>query len=301
MQLFVSPKSNDQSIDEDHANLYSQSDEYLPTPLKGASLSKLNNFIENTNGRDVSPVRSQLHCPLEEVSDSTRRYFKRKSMQTCLTTLECIAPGQSSDLFELISKSTTAETTFADDKDIVGRLITLYNSASSRVTQLEILSLFVQDYSKAQLKEMIPGITKWRIDEARRHAALYGPGTSKEVTKAHRARMDPVKVDHFIDFISQPHFLQDVAFGTRIIKLSDGTTLEIPNVIRTVTSSRLVNLYIRSCHEKGFEPLGRSTLFSVLKVRVFSNVNNSKSSNEIYMLFSSVLITAFYIYLRQYT
>ena len=80
--------------------------------------------------------------------------------------------------------------------------------------------------------------------------------------------MNPVKVDHFIDFISQPHahFLQDVAFGTRTLKLSSGTTLEIPNVIRTVTSSRLVDLYVKTCKESDFEHLERSTLFSIVKV-----------------------------------
>lgn len=236
------------------------------------SLTNLNNFIQTTSSRDISPVRAQLHSPLEDVSKSTLRYYKRKSLQSCLTTLECIAPGQSSELFGIISRNKT-ELTAGEDKDLVPRLITLYHSTSSRVTKLEILSLFAQDYSKSKLKEMIPGITKWRIDEARRHAALYGPGTVKEVPKTHRATMNPVKVDHFIDFISQPHFLQDVAFGTRNMKLSDGTVLEIPNVIRTVTSTRLVNLYTKSCCENGFQPLGRSTLFSILKVRVNSYIN----------------------------
>ena len=131
---------------------------------------------------------------------------------------------------------------------------------------MEILSIFAQDYSKSQLKQMIPGISMWRIDEARKHAALYGAGTTKEIPKTHRARMNPVKVDHFIDFISQPHFLQDVAFGTRTLKHSSGTTLEIPNVIRTVTSSKLVDLYVKTCKESDFEHLERSTLFNILKV-----------------------------------
>ena len=80
--------------------------------------------------------------------------------------------------------------------------------------------------------------------------------------------MNTAKVDHFIDFISQPHFLQDVAFGTRTVTLSTGKAMEIPNVIRTVTSTRLVNLYIAMCKENDFEHLGRSSLFSILQVLV---------------------------------
>ncbi len=111
------------------------------------------------------------------------------------------------------------------------------------------------------MTEMIPGLTKYRIDEARKHAALSGPGKPVEVPTVRRARMDPVKVGHFIDFISSPFYLLDVAFGTKSLKLANGEVLDIPNVVRTVTSSILVNLYLSFCQECQFEPLGRSTLF----------------------------------------
>ena len=242
--------------------------EYYPTPYKGQHLASLNNLIEKVYGRDVSPVRAQLHSPIEEISESTARYYKRKSVQSCIVALECIAPGQSGALFELVSSQQNTNSVDSTESDIVNKLISLYKDTTARVTRLEILSIFVQDYSKSQLKEMLPGLTKWRIDEARKHAALYGPGMPKEVPQTYRTRMDPAKVDHFIDFISQPHFLQDVAFGTRHLKLSTGKKLEIPNVIRTVTSSRLVKLYCATCKENGYDPLERSTLFSIFRLSV---------------------------------
>ena len=255
------------SHDDSVLSLDSTSDaEYFPTPQKGHHLASINNLIGSVKGRDVSPIRAQLHSPIKDVSPSTARYYKKKSLQTCMAALECIAPGQSNELFELISNHKGEQNTVPIENEIVQKLITLYQDTSSRITRLEILSIFAQDYSKSQLKQMIPGITMWRIDEARKHAALYGAGTTKEIPKTHRTRMNPVKVDHFIDFISQPHFLQDVAFGTRTLKLSSGTTLEIPNVIRTVTSSRLVDLYVKTCKESDFEHLERSTLFSILKL-----------------------------------
>jgi hypothetical protein len=240
--------------------------EYFPTPQKGHQLVSINNLIRSVHGRDVSPIRAQLRSPIRDVSQSTARYYKRKSLQTCIATLECIAPGQSNELFEIISSDKFERNTVAPENEVVQKLVTLYQDTSSRTTRLEILSIFSQDYSKSQLKQMMPGVTTWRIDEARKHAALYGAGTTKEIPKTHRTRLNPAKVDHFIDFISQPHFLQDVAFGTRTLKLSNGTTMEIPNVVRTVTSSRLVDLYIATCKENDFEYLGRSTLFSILKV-----------------------------------
>ena len=53
---------------------------------------------------------------------------------------------------------------------------------------------------------MIPGLSKWRIDQARKHAALVGPGRLKDPPEIRRTRLDPVRVDHFIDFIASPHY-----------------------------------------------------------------------------------------------
>ncbi|CAB4012091.1 Transposon Tf2-6 poly [Paramuricea clavata] len=167
--------------------------EYFPTPQKGHQLVSINNLIRIVHGRDVSPIRAQLRSPIRDVSQSTDRYYKRKSLQTCIATLEYIAPGQSNELFEIVSSDKFERNTVAPENEVVQKLVTLYQDSSSRTTRLEM-----------------PGITTWRIDEARKHAALYGAGTAKEIPKTHRTRLN-----HFIDFISQPHFLQDVAFWTR--------------------------------------------------------------------------------------
>ena len=81
-------------------------------------------------------------------------------------------------------------------------------------------------------------------------------------------KLDPVKVDHFLDFISSPSFLQDVAYGTRNLKLSTCEKIEIPSVVNTVISSPLVQLYLKYCAESAFEPMRRSTLFSIIKVSI---------------------------------
>ena len=47
--------------------------------------------------------------------------------------------------------------------------------------------------------------------------------------------------NHFLDFISRPNFVQDVAYGTKTLKLSNEEKMEIPNVVRTVIASRIVD------------------------------------------------------------
>ena len=141
------------------------------------------------------------------------------------------------------------------------------SASTQRYNRQQILPLFAGDYSKTELLQMIPGLTKWRIDEARKHAFKNKPGQPIEPPILQRTRLDPVKVDHFLDFISSPPpFLQDVAYGTRNLKLSTGEKIEIPSVVRTVISSRLVQMYLKYCAESAFEPLRRSTLFSIIKV-----------------------------------
>ena len=161
------------------------------------------------------------------------------------------------------------------DNQLLGRLINLYEEANSWYTRQQILSIFVCDHSKSELSTLIPGLTKWRIDEARKHAFLNEPGQQIEPPQIKRSRLHPAKVDHFLDFVSSPSFLQDVAYGTKKLKLSDGDTLEIPNAVRTVIASRLVRLYTSYCSETGFQPLGRSTLFNILKVSSFGNRRKS--------------------------
>ncbi|KAK3731075.1 hypothetical protein QZH41_007964 [Actinostola sp. cb2023] len=70
-----------------------------------------------------------------------------------------------------------------------------------------------------------------------------------------------------VDFYDQPYFYQDVAYGTRALKLKSGEELIMPNVIRTVTRSTMIEQYFKHCTEEEFEPLGRSTLFRILNVR----------------------------------
>ena len=57
------------------------------------------------------------------------------------------------------------------------------------------------------------------------HANANGPGNEVKKIKQNRIRIDRTKLDHFIDFANQPHYYQDVAFGTRKIKLDSGSKL----------------------------------------------------------------------------
>ena len=202
------------------------------------------------------------------ISSSTQRYYRKKAEEAVDTVLDAIAPGNSSWLLKqvftkhLVGRSASAD---SEEDSLVSRLVTLYNDASSWYTQQQILSLFAGDYTKTELLKLVPGLTKFR-NEARKHWFQTKPGELIEPPNITRSRLDPAKVDHFLDFISSPSFLQDMAYGTKTLKLSNGVKIDIPNVVRTVISSRLIQLYQTYCLESCFKPLGRSTLFNILEV-----------------------------------
>ena len=232
-----------------------------------AKRSEFGYFLDlprDSGGRDVSRVathavgRASATVPQHamSISSSTQRYYRKKAEEAVDTVLDATAPGNSSWLLKQvftkhqIGRSASAA---SEEDSLVSRLVTLYNEPSSWYTQQQILSLFAGDYTKTELLKLVPGLTKFRIDEARRHAFQTKPGEIIEPPTITRSRLDPAKVDHFLDFIST-------------LKLSNGEKINIPNVVRTVISSRLIQLYQTYCLESCFKPLGRSTLFNILKV-----------------------------------
>lgn len=61
---------------------------------------------------------------------------------------------------------------------------------------------------------MIPGLSKWRIDQARQHGTEAWKGQPLTEIPSFHTRIGHEKVDHFIEYISRLEFVQDVAFKT---------------------------------------------------------------------------------------
>ena len=145
---------------------------------------------------------------------------------------------------------------------------------------------------------MLPEITKWQIDSARQHATNYGKGAEVQNEPITRNRLNEAKVDHFIDFISDPIYLKTASYGEITLKLSTGQQLQMPNVKRTLHSCHLIDTYMKYCDEEDFQPLSRRTLFRLLKVceatytSTMQGLDNITAlGNEAFANLSSVVIT----------
>ncbi|KAK3737607.1 hypothetical protein QZH41_001578 [Actinostola sp. cb2023] len=61
--------------------------------------------------------------------------------------------------------------------------------------------------------------------------------------------------------------LQDVAFGTKVLKLdSAGESIIIPAVVRTMIPTRIIEQYVSFCKQQNFVPAGPRSLYRIIKV-----------------------------------
>ena len=73
------------------------------------------------------------------------------------------------------------------------------------------------------------------------------------------------QVDHFLDFITSPHVIQDLPFEQRSLKLSTNEVVTVPNV-RMMIPESIVKQYFAYAEESNFKPLSRRTLLNILSV-----------------------------------
>ena len=223
----------------------------------------------------ISSAREPLTSQLDSWKKSTaaqRQHCIQKATEDCMLVCDVIAPHDGKQLFQAMM--TAGVQGKADGEamadDVVKTLMCAYKNAKNRNTKTQILSLYAYKYSVSTLKKLhapYGKLSSRQIRRARCHARNLGPGTVPEKTKHHRVRVDMSKVDHFIEFVNRPYFYQDVSYGTKLLKLDSGETIEMPNVVRTVTRSTMISQYLHFCQEEKCESLSGSTLFKILQVR----------------------------------
>ena len=262
-QTSQSSQSSQSSIPEAEISIWA--DEIEAQNQKRVNLTEAIDSI--TDGR-YSPLKSTLNTDWNDVSDTQQRYYVRKAKEAISASLSVLAPGQEELVWRAVQAEPIHETFsrkhFDPHTGIVDVLVKAYDEADTWQTKRQILSLFANDFTKSELQEMIPGLSKWRIDQASLHATEVGKGQPPLEKPIYRIRIDPVKVDHFINYISRPEFVQDVAFGTKTLKLDSGERVPIPAVIRTMLPSRIISQYLLHCNEQNFDPPSERSLYRIM-------------------------------------
>ena len=239
-----------------------ESDEIVDT--FNSYMSALSTFVPNVG--NFAPIESRLKTTLNEASKEERRSCVQSAREACRIVCNIVAPKAGDDLLRSVG---TLDSEITVSKNLE-ELMSAYRDAPSNSIKTQILSLYVSWYpvkTLMKLHEKYERITEWQVRKAKEHARNVGPGIPSEKITRHCVRMDMVKLEHFLDFINRPYFYQDVAYGTRKLKLESGEILTMPNVVGIVTRSTMVSQYMQFCRDENFEPLSRGTLFRILEAR----------------------------------
>ena len=65
------------------------------------------------------------------------------------------------------------------------------------------------------------------------------------------------QINHFLDFLQHSGVMQNVASGTRTVKLSTGRKIKIPNAVRTVHKTEAIRLYISACDMESYTQMNK--------------------------------------------
>ena len=209
-------------------------------------LDALNAYLES---RDVGTIRSQLQTSWDEASGRTKRYYTRKAGQGVAVVVKDVAPYETGPLFREVCSLDVLRRQLSSDEDSDGETVdkTLmealsecYQAASSWETRRQILSNMVDKVRYSRLLQFIPGLTKYRFTEAKRHCLNYGRGAPVPSVRVPRTDVTTLQIEHFITFITSSHVVGDLPFGERSITLSNKETIKIPNVVRMMILERVV-------------------------------------------------------------
>ncbi|CAC5408117.1 unnamed protein product [Mytilus coruscus] len=211
---------------------------------------------EQTHLQDVEESSQSSTMSSLQTADSQESYasvMNISRLESLNTFLHNCNVSPVKKFIKLINSSKNEQEQPADDTLQI--LKKIYIQAESWQFQRQVLSIIVQQMSFEGAQKFIPGLTSWRFYEAKRHANIEGPGLPVNVTVEKREKINANSLDHFIDFITSSHIMKDLPYGQRTLKLDSGEIINIPNVIRSLSSSSLISQYLQLCEEDNISPL----------------------------------------------
>ena len=215
----------------------------------------------------IDPLESQVAC-WESCPKAERSAVIQKTKQVCQLMCDVIAPSDGEQLFQAVIDQHNNNTEIGGvglQALVVAyqNHIIAYQNAPSKSVKTQILSIFADRFTRKELKEIhkpFEDLSERQIKKARAQTKTEGPGIPVESILQHRIRVDQCRLDHFLEFTMRPYYYQDVAYGTRTLKLESGEELVMPNVVRTVARCTIINQYLEHCKETGFHPISSSTM-----------------------------------------
>jgi hypothetical protein len=228
----------------------------------------LKNLLKELKFSNEIPTTVSYSCR----SPKSKQNFCRSSKNILQFILEILAPNDFEEIWDDIVASSydlLNESNFKMDNDfqtVMRGLAEAYENCEDWNSRRQILSIFAKEVPLSSIRRFIPDLSSWSFTRAREHADFGGKGTTVDTAREPTIRYDDEQIAHFVEFITSPHISTDLPFGQKILKLSTGEQIEIPNVIPNMIPTKIIDQYLCYSAEMspGFQVLGKSSLFSIL-------------------------------------
>ena len=231
--------------------------------------SKLNSFLESCRVQPLSDGKNWLEW--NDASERTRRRYVNHTAEAVSVLLKVISPENAGNLWKALQTSKVVNKrlglespSLPSETAYLEALAETYKNATSWDTRRQVLSVMTGVASHKAICEFIPGLTSYRYTVANLHRLEYGRGAPVPVQQSTRLRIERQQLDHFLGFITSPHIVQDLPFGEKVLHLSSGSTITVPNVIRTMIPQRIVQQYTNYCQEYNYPTFSQRTMLRIL-------------------------------------
>ena len=229
-------------------------------------LEKLNDFLLSCG---IQPIPKPW-IEWENASATTRWRYTSRAVEVVATVLTTLSPNDAGALWQNIVSSSAMqnalqlEETPLSTRDYLQALAETFNNAEGWKTRRQILSVMTGIASYKTIASFIPTLSRYRYTMANVHRLQFGCGAPIQHQQTTRIRVSRSQLDHFLAFITSPHLVQDLPFGQKILTLSNGKQIEVPNVIRTMVPQRIARQYVQYCEDTSFTPFSERTMLRVL-------------------------------------
>ena len=119
------------------------------------------------------------------------------------------------------------------------------------------------------LEGALHGLAGVYVDMAPKWRKIYGPLQQRKEEKQSRQKLNLGQAKHFFEYLFGSNLIQDVAYGTTIIKYDSGQRQVLPHAVITTMRSHVIQEYKHYCQgqlllQKG-QYLSDSSLWRIIK------------------------------------
>lgn len=267
--LAESPEVDDSQKTFSQKSCFSQeSSEYCPSQMsqeeEEQNTKRLKQLIQ-TFARTAQISQFYFTTDFASLALSTKKRRLKSVRQVIHKICELIAGNQKEDFEEMLFSQGTMWQLQPDTllSKLLQKVAEAFSDSPTPAIKKHVLSVVAPYVSLEVLQQFIPGLSRYYFLTAR----SFQPATAFEDTAPHmRQRYDRKKVTSFVTFITSPHVIQDLPFGVKKVKASDGRIETIPNVIRQMISTRIIQQYTKFLTENNQADLmlSKSTLLRIL-------------------------------------